>query len=166
MQTVHLDKRIHNRTRFDCKVEPLNNYLRLMAGQQSKRDNVRTFILEDHNNPAHIVGFYSLTMIALDLSSLPDGLRKKHHNAGTAGLIARLAVDKRYQGRRFGEWLMVDALLRLLHATDSVAFPLVIVDTKDGAAPFYQKFGFTPFPTLKNRLFMTIADVRLNLGTI
>jgi GNAT superfamily N-acetyltransferase len=163
MLTVYLNKKSHNRSRFDCGVPALNNYLCIMAGQQAKRDNVRTFVLEDSGNSRYIVGFYSLTMIALDFSPLPATLQKKHHNAGAAGLIARLAVDKRYQGRGFGEWLLVDALTRLLRAAESVAFPVVVVDAKDGAARFYERFGFTPFGDLKTRLFMTMADIRISL---
>lgn len=160
---VYLDKKSHDRTRFDCGVPPLNNYLRIMAGQQAKRDNVRTYVLEDSGNPRYIVGFYSLTMISLDLSALPLALQKKHHNAGAAGLIARLAVDRRYQGRGFGEWLLVDALTRLLRAAESVAFPVVAVDARDGVARFYERFGFAPFGDLQNRLFMTMADIRVSL---
>jgi GNAT superfamily N-acetyltransferase len=51
----------------------------------------------------------------------------------SGGLIARLAVDDRYKGKGFGEWLLIDALRKLLAASDSVAFPFVIVDAKDGA---------------------------------
>ena len=46
MNSVHLDKSKHDRKRFDCGVDALNNYLRLMANQQSVRDNTRTYVLE------------------------------------------------------------------------------------------------------------------------
>ena len=35
MQSVPLDKKRHDRNYFDCGTEILNNYLRLMANQQS-----------------------------------------------------------------------------------------------------------------------------------
>ena len=69
MQTVLLDKVRHYRQRFDCGVEPLNNYFRLMAGQQARKDNARTFVLEDGDQPESIMGFYTLTMTTLDLSA-------------------------------------------------------------------------------------------------
>ncbi len=78
----------------------------------------------------------------------------------SSGLIARLAVDQRYKGKGFGEWLLIDALRKLFAASDSVAFPIVIVDAKDGAIDFYQKYGFTAFKDTKSKLFITIADVR------
>ena len=46
MQSVALDKTKHDRNRFDCGVAPLNHYLQLMAGQQAKKDNSRTFVLQ------------------------------------------------------------------------------------------------------------------------
>ena len=160
MQTVLLDKSRHDRQRFDCGVEPLNHYLKLMASQQARKDNTRTFVLEDRDQPQHIMGFYTLTMTRLDLSALPANLQKKHMSATSAGLIARLAVDRCYQGRRLGEWLLVDALKKLLQASDMVGFPLVVVDAKDGAKLFYEKYGFVEFADAGQKLFMTVADIR------
>jgi predicted GNAT family N-acyltransferase len=79
-------------------------------------------------------------------------------------LIARLAVDESDKGRGFGEWLLIDALAKLLAANDSVAFPVVIVDVKDGAKQFYVRYGFQQFQEVENKLFITIADVRASLS--
>ena len=166
MITVPLDKKVHNRKGFDCGVDALNNYLRVMADQQSTRDNTRTFVLEDVKNPAHIIGYYTLTMTSLDLASLPTQLRKKHTNVHSAGLVARLAVDKRYFKQGYGEWLLIDALRKLILASESVAFPLVVVDSKAGAIQFYKKFGFECFLDMTNKLYMTIADIRKSLSRL
>jgi len=163
MFTVVLDKKKHDRKRFDCGVEPLNNYLRVMANQQAQRDNTRTFVLEDPADTTHIIGYYTLTMTVLDLGCLPNNLQKKHKNTESSGLIARLAVDKRYKGQGFGEWLLIDALKKLLAASESVAFPFVLVDAKEGAAGFYEKFGFMPFLDMPNKLYLSMADVRVSL---
>ena len=164
MISVPLDKKRHDRKSFDCGVKALNNYLQMMANQQSNRDNTRTFVLEDTEDSTIIIGYYTLTMIAIDLSSLPLSLQKKHQNSNSAGLIARLAVDKRYKGRGFGEWLLVDALLKLLNASDLVGFPLIVVDSKDGASAFYHKFGFINFIDEKSKLFITVDSVRKSFG--
>ncbi len=166
MITVPLDKKNHNRKDFDCGVDALNNYLRMMANQQSTRDNTRTFVLEDVNNPTHLIGYYALTMTSLDLASLPKQLQKKHTNIHSAGLIARLAVDKRFFKQGYGEWLLIDALSKLLLASETVAFPLVVVDSKEGAVQFYKKFGFESFLDLPNKLYMTITDIRKSLSSL
>jgi len=136
----------------------------MMANQQSNKDNSRTFVLEDESKPKYIIGLYTLTMAPIDLSALPPALQKKHHHAHSGGLIARLAVDKRYTHQGYGEWLLVDALKKLVSASDQVAFPVIIVDAKAGAIQFYEKFGFIPFAHQANKLFITVADVRFNLG--
>ena len=163
MTSVPLDKHKHDRQRFDCGVNALNHYLCVMANQQSSKDNTRTFVLEDENNPECIIGYYTLTMIPFELNRLPIKLQKKHQQARASGLIARLAVDSRYAKQGFGEWLVVDALKKLLQASEVVAFPFITVDAKDGAAPFYQKLGFPPMQDTPNKLYMTMADVRLSL---
>jgi GNAT superfamily N-acetyltransferase len=161
--SVPLDKVSHNRNRFDCGVNALNNYLKVMANQQSARDNSRTYLLEDINQPSYIVGFYTLTVTPVDLSALPEKFLKRHQNARAGGLIARLAVDKRYSGKGYGEWLLIDALNKLLSASEAVGFPVIIVDARDGAAQFYEKFGFAAFEDSPNKLFITVATVRKNL---
>lgn len=82
----------------------------------------------------------------------------------SGGLIARLAVDDRYKGKGFDEWLLIDVLRKLLAASDSVAFPVVIVDAKDGAKNCYERYGFQAFADAENQLCITIADVRASLG--
>ena len=163
MKTVLLQKAKHDRNQFNCGIEALNKYFPVMASQQAKKDNTRTFVLEDDNNNSHIIGFYTLTMTPIDLMALPDKLQKKHRSSTSGGLIARLAVDNRYKGKGFGEWLLIDALRKLLAASDSIAFPVIIVDAKDGAKNFYERYGFQAFQDAENKLFITIADIRGSL---
>ena len=166
MKTVLLDKTKHNRNRFNCGIEALNNYLKAMASQQAKKDNTRTFVLEDDNDNSNVIGFYTLTMTLIDLKGLPEKLQKKHQPTASGGLIARLEIDEHYKGKGFGEWLLIDALRKLLAASENVAFPAVIVDAKDGAKLFYERYGFQAFQGAEGKLFITIADVRASLGKL
>ena len=164
MQVVPLDKKMHDRKSFDCGVEALNNYLRLMANQQSIKDNSRTYILEDEKKAGAIVGFYTLAMVSIDLNTLPKNLKNRHLQSYSAGLIARLAVDKNYSKRGLGAWLLVDALKKLVIASDVVGFPMVVVDAKESAVSFNEQFGFTAFKNEENKLFITVADVRASFS--
>jgi hypothetical protein len=47
MITVPLDKSKHDRNDFDCEIEALNSYLKVTASHKSKKDNTRTFVLEE-----------------------------------------------------------------------------------------------------------------------
>ena len=164
MHTVPLDKKVHDRKSFDCGVDALNNYLRLMANQQSVKDNSRTYILEDEKKAGAIVGFYTLTMVSIDLNALPKNLKNRHPQSYSAGLIARLAVDKNYTKRGLGAWLLVDALKKLMTASNVVGFPMIVVDDKESAVSFYEQFGFTAFKNEENRLFIPVADVRASFS--
>jgi hypothetical protein len=48
----HSDRNI-----FNCGVDALNNYLKVMASQQANKDNSRTFVLEDENDNSLIIVF-------------------------------------------------------------------------------------------------------------
>ena len=104
MIRVSLDKKIHKRSLLNCGVEALNNHLCMMTSQQSDKDNTRIFVLENYPNPVTIIGYYTLTMTAINVSLLPQKLQKKHKPAQAGGLIAHLAVDKSYAKQGFGEW--------------------------------------------------------------
>ena len=79
-------------------------------------------------------------------------------------LIARLAVDQRYQGQRLGSRLLGEALRLAVAASDTVAARLVVVDAiDDQAAAFYRRWGFIDVPENPHRLFRKISDVRRSL---
>jgi hypothetical protein len=55
----------------------------------------------------------------------------------------------------------MDALNRILLATQTLAVHAVIVDAKDDAATaFYRKYGFIPFTGEGRRLFLPMATIR------
>ena len=122
MMSVKLDKTIHDRQQFDCGVESLNRYLNRMASQQSQKDNTRTFVLVAEQEPQRIIGYYTLTMTPIDLSALPDKLQKKHLNASSGGLIARLAIDKRYARQGYGEWFYYASFSRYNRSKKTLRF--------------------------------------------
>lgn len=164
MKTVILDKKRHNRKDFDCGNAQLNDFLKMIARQQDKKDNARTFVLENPQDNRCIIGFYTLTLTSIDIDKLPDTLSKKHKTTTSGALIARLAVDKKHKDKGFGAWLLIDALQKLLQSSDIVGFPFIIVDAKDEAKNFYLKYGFRAFVHEKDKLFITVDSVRKHLG--
>ena len=147
MEISRLDIKKYSRKNFDCGVEALNNYLKLYVNQHFKKDLTRTYVL---SQDTIIVGFYTITM----------SIAKVKNSTISVALIGRLGVDKRYQKRGYGEWLLIDALKKLLSASEIVGFSHIIVDAKDGAKEFYKKFGFTEFIDEQNKLFITVKKVR------
>ncbi|HUY89415.1 MAG TPA: GNAT family N-acetyltransferase [Pirellulales bacterium] len=133
----------HDRAVFDCGAPALDLYLRNYALQNQKRGIVRNYVTTRKDDNI-VVAFYSLVYGSLDQKLLPAMLVK---GAGKYDipvmLLARLAVDRREQGKGLGKALLKDAILRTMQAAEIAGLKLLLVHAKDEtAARFYQKHGF------------------------
>ena len=76
-------------------------------------------------------------------------------------LLARMAVDRRWQRQGVGKALLRDALERTLQAADIAGIRAFAVHAKDEqAGNFYARFDFVPSPTDPRHLFLLLKDVR------
>jgi len=76
-------------------------------------------------------------------------------------LLARLAVDKNWQGKKVRAGLLKDAMLRTLQAADIAGIRAFATHAKDEfARTFYQHFDFLPSPTDPLHLFLLVKDLR------
>jgi len=154
----------HDRAVFSCGNDTLDTYLKKRASQEAKKKIATTFVMVG-NQPSEIIGYYTLSATSILLDDLPDKIAKKlpKYPQVPATLLGRLAIDRRYQGRGYGEILILDALRRSLNAATVVASYAVVVDAIDERARcLYEHYGFCDFPDRKLRLFMpmkTIADL-------
>jgi GNAT superfamily N-acetyltransferase len=58
-------------------------------------------------------------------------------------MLARLAVDQGQQGKRYGQWLLMDAIKRCALVGQQSGVYALLVDAKNEAAKrFYERFGF------------------------
>jgi GNAT superfamily N-acetyltransferase len=144
----------HDRRAFTCGQPDLDAWFRERASQDEKRNLARVFVTSD---PEGVAAFYSLSFYTFGLSDLPLDLVRKlpRYEALPAALVGRLARAERVRGQGVGALLIADAIRRTLSAGQSVAIYTILVDAKDERAPaFYQRFGFRPFPSRPNRLFL------------
>ena len=75
-------------------------------------------------------------------------------------LLARLAVDRRFQGRGLGHELLRDAMVRSISVSDQVGVRGVLVHAKnDAARRFYERFDFEPLPGDEFHLVMLMKDL-------
>lgn len=154
-------KTSHDRNNFQCGVEALDRYLKKQARQDVKRRISRVFIASKPENPEKVMGYYTLSTLAIALNQLPENLaRKLPKHPIPAALIGRLAVRKAAQGNGIGKLLLVDALKRTLAISDQIAIYAMIVDAiDDKAASFYEQFGFTRFGDDLLRLFLPLKSL-------
>ena len=79
-------------------------------------------------------------------------------------LLARLAIEKAWQGKGLSSGLLKDAMRRTVHAADIAGIRAFTVHAKDDEArSFYEHFGCTPLPSDSYHLFRLLKDIRADL---
>src|SRR5579884_1984575 len=155
----------HNVERFSCGVVQLDEWLSSYAKHAAVMNTARTFVWVQPDSV--VVGYYSLAGHQVAREALPRGVARGSPLQIPAVLIGKLALDSALQGheRRFGGELLVDALRRVLKATQLVAARLVVVDAiNDNALSFYEHFGFVRTAPDSYRLVRKISDIAADLA--
>ena len=157
---------------FTCESPELTRFFRGQASQNQRRDMSHTWVLrrpDDRPELPLVLGFYTLTLGAIERESLPpEVIRRLPRYPIPVLLIGRLARDERVRGQGIGERLLADAHLRALAVNAQAGGVAVIVDAKDPPAHgFYEKFGYAPLlqpaptsPEWPRRMFLPIATLR------
>jgi predicted N-acetyltransferase YhbS len=149
----------HDLSGFACGVKPLDDWLRLHALENQRRDLSRSFVLIDDADV--VIGYYALTMGGVVKDELPRRLGRglPGYQIGMV-LLARLAVDARRQGEGLGRDLMIDAIAHAAAAGQHAAARLIAVDPIDESARrFYRRFGFRDIEGDEHdRMFIRLDD--------
>lgn len=150
-----LDTRKHQRKNFDCGMATLNLYLQQFANQDQKRGLTRVYVLAEQQQ---IIGYYSICAHSVPTDQLPDNTKLGSYVDAPFLLLGRLAVDLRFQKQGYGDALIFHAFKITTEAAEKIGTLGMIVDAKDeSAARFYEKFGFRPLSTSKNRLVLPFS---------
>lgn len=149
----------HDRTQFDCGVEPLNVYLKQYALQNQKKGIVRNYVT---CRGTRIVGYYSLAYGSVSQAEAPTALAKGIGKYPIPLMVlGRLAVDVREKGQGLGMALLKDAILRTLQAAEIAGLKAIFVQAKDQVAEqFYAKQGFLPSPGDPFHLFFPLDPLQ------
>lgn len=149
----------HPLEEFDCGRDELNRYLLRYAWSNQQAGAAQTYIGLAGDT---IVGYHTLAVGHVMREGAPERLTKglARHPVPVM-LLARLAVDRHWQGQGIGKALLRDAMQRTLRAADIAGIRALAVHAKDAEArAFYQKFDFVPSPTDPMHLFILLKDVR------
>jgi len=148
---------------FDCGREELNRYLLRYAWQNQQAGAAQTYVgLVDDA----VVGYHTLAVGQVAHEEAPERLTKglARHPVPIM-LLARFAVDRRWQGQGVGQALLKDAMLRTLRAADIAGIRGFVVHAKDEAARnFDLKFDFIASPSDPMHLCVLLKDVRRIIG--
>ena len=163
MLRVELLDATHDRSGFDCGVEPLNRYLQQIARQHMVKGISKTFVLVDEHAaaPKPVLGFFTISLCQVLGQQVPAKWARKLPEQIPAMRLGRLAVAQTQQGAGYGKTLLVDALHRIARVADLAGGIGLFVDAKDeAAAASYARFGFEPTPSGPLTLFMSTETIR------
>jgi GNAT superfamily N-acetyltransferase len=151
----------HNVEDFDCGVGSLNVWLARHAAQAAAVGSARTFVVVDAQQK-RVVGYHALTAASIaHKQATARAAKGMPRHPIPAALLARMAVDISVQGRGIGAWLLRDAMLRTLSASESVGIRVLLVHALDAdARRFYERHGFEPSLTDPLNLQMLMKDLR------
>lgn len=90
-----------------------------------------------------ILGFVTVAAASIEVASLPPAARKRLPTYPLPVLrLARLAVDEEAKGQGIGSALLRHAFLLAREMAGRLGCVGVVVDAKEDAMPFYERYGF------------------------
>lgn len=149
----------HDLAVFDCGEPALNDWLQKRARASQATGSARAFVVAEN---AIVVGYYALASGSVRTELSPGAFRRNMPQPIPVVLLARLAVDKRWQGRGVARGLMRDAALRISQAAESIGVRGVVVHAVSAdAKAFYLALGFEPSPLEPMTLLIRLQDLRV-----
>lgn len=148
----------HDCAGFACGRETLDTWLTQRALRNQASGASRTFVVCDGRR---VVAYYALASSAVTAEIATGRLRRNMPDPIPVVVLARLAVDRSYQGMGLGRALLQDAGKRVLHAADAIGIRGLLVHALDETAQaFYERLGFDSSPLDPMTLMITLADLR------
>jgi GNAT superfamily N-acetyltransferase len=136
----------------------LDTWLTQRALRNQASGASRTFVVCDARR---VVAYYALASSAVASDLATGRLRRNMPDPIPVVVLARLAVDRSYQGLGLGRALMQDAGRRVLNAADAIGIRGLLVHALDETAKeFYERLGFDSSPLDPMTLMITLADLR------
>ena len=150
---------------FDCGKPDMNSYLARFAAKNMGLKLSMTWVLPGDElvmgEKTPIAAYYTLATCTVSREEIPTDERLPGYPVPVV-LLARLAVDHRFQGKRVGEKTLVSALRHSVTLTERglPAMGLILDVLDDDALAFYQRFDlFQPFTDDPMRLFVPMKVV-------
>jgi GNAT superfamily N-acetyltransferase len=155
---------------FDCGDSQLNEYLRRYAMKDQRRMFGVTYVAVCCESPCRVLGYFTLATTSIPRQGLPESLLKgiPKYQSLPAFLLGRLAVDKRYHGKGFGEVLLSHCFEHCLRISKSCGARYVIADAKESAITWYERYGFRKISGSSSpnwtKMFIDLTVVHLAIG--
>lgn len=146
----------HDLTAFDSGVPVLDEWLRKRALANEASGASRTYVVCEADR---VIGYYALATGAIAHEQAPGRVKRNMPEPIPVMVLARLAVDKRYQGHGIGIGLLQDAVLRTIQAAAIAGIRALLVHAiSEDARRFYERNGFYASPVDPMTLVITVAE--------
>jgi GNAT superfamily N-acetyltransferase len=159
-----IDKR-HDRAAFDCGEPALNEFLLRYARQSHVAGGAKSFLAIDDADNKTILGFYSLSPASVAYARTPEIVRRGLARHDVPGFrLARLGVDRRFQGQGIGGQLLLTAGKRCLLAAAEVGGVVLVIDAKnESVAGWYGSYGAVALLDAPLTLLLPLATIEAAL---
>lgn len=151
----------HDLSQFECGKPPLTDWLKKHALQSQLSGHTKTLVITDRGNI--VIGYYAYSVVSVehDETTPPRVKKGLARYSIPIFLIARLAIDVNYQGKKLGSRLLSHALRRAARAAEKdVPIRAIVVDALDpDAKNFYHSFDFKPWPIDGLRMWLLMKDL-------
>jgi GNAT superfamily N-acetyltransferase len=152
----------HELDAFESAAATLAEWLKRRARRNESDGASRTFVLCAGQR---VVGYYSLAAASVLHAAATGKVRRNMPDPIPALLLARLAVDRAWQGKGLGADLLSDAVSRAIGAAETIGVRTILVHAISATAKaFYEKHGFRTSPIEPMTLMVTIDEARRMLG--
>lgn len=145
---------------FESGKPALDEWFRRFAKLAAGSGTAKTFVVCTSNG--EIAGFYSIATGQINCVDATVRVAKgvgKH--AIPVIVLARLAVDLKFQGLGVGHGLLKDCVSRVVKVREEVGVRALVTHAKNAeAAGFYAKFGFEQSPVNERQMMVLIKDLR------
>ncbi len=154
----------HDREAFDCGDEALNEFFRRYARKSHERGGAKTFLAIADADKI-ILGFYSLSPASVDHARTPEVARRGLARYEVPGFrLARLAVDRRWQGQGLGGQLLLAGGRRCLRVAAEVGGVVLVIDAKnERVARWYASYGAMPLLDAPLTLLLPLGTIEVAL---
>ncbi len=149
-------------SRFECGEPSLDEWLKRRALQNEKTGASRTYVI---CTSEEVVGYYALAVGAVASEKAPGRVRRNMADPIPVMILGRLAVHKDFQGKKVGQGLLRDAVLRTLQASNIAGIRAILVHAiSERAVKFYEESGFAPSPMDPLTLVISVSEAVAALG--
>ena len=126
----------HDTAGFDCGIATLDEWLQERALRNQIEGASRTYVSCDGRR---IAGYYALAIGSLSRSHATGAMRRNMPEPIPLMVLARLAVDRSWQGKGLGTDMLADAVKRTLQAAQIAGIRGILVDAiGERAKSFYE----------------------------